>query len=243
MESQLQEEADDEPRNWLLSRRRRLIAAVVGLMMLSFALESSDETVDDSVKTSQEVTVDDFDRIEALLATKENRRAEGRGPTVEVPADIAFLDERPAFDFDAFDEVMGVSEDTETDVPLKAAATSQPPSRDSFDDLNRVNVLEIPERLALGSKRGLTEEPTINLATNASQNTFQLAGQETTDTPRQKHKAPEDTAAVRIVAEDVTSSQVTRFAPTADPPPSDSSGDRIRFTGFIFPVSRSLDQE
>ncbi|MEP3481799.1 MAG: hypothetical protein ABJZ55_21330 [Fuerstiella sp.] len=242
MDSQPQEEAGEEPRNWLVSRRRRLIAAVIGLMMLALTLESPDVSVDDPAGAVSDVTVDDFDRIEALLATKENHRTDGRGPTVEVPADIAFMDERPVFDFDAFDEVMGTSEAPRLGRTKKSAIPSQPPSRDSFDDLNRINVLEIPEQMALGNGHQVIESPPVDSTSASSQNAIQLVDQEPIRRQHQKLDGSLDSAAVRILADDVTSSKVTRFGPATSSAPTTDS-DHIRFTGLIFPVSRQPDQE
>lgn len=242
MDTQLQEEAGEVPRNWLVSRRRRLIAVIVGLMMLGLAMESPDVSVDQPVNKTSEVTVDDFDRIEALLAASENQRAKGRGPTVEVPADIAFMDERPAFDFDAFDEFMGASEEIMVDMSQKAAVPSQPPSRDSFNDLNRINVLEIPEQMALGSGHQVGESQSNDPMLASPQNAIQLVVPSPMQTQQQNIERSMGTPAVRILADDVTSSKVTRFAPTTETVFSTVS-DRIQFTGSIFPVSRRTDQE
>lgn len=251
MDSKLQKDADQEGRSWIVRGRRRLIAGVAGLMMLGIALDPSevavDDRVDDSANTSSQVTVDEFERIEALLATTENRRVQGRGPTVEVPSDVAFVDERPAFDFDAFDEVMGSPALLDVRDEDQVVIGTKPPSRDSFDDLNRITVLEIPDQMALGNghrvidsqRRQSKDTDSTDMARNP-QNVFHLSDAEP-DT-QQMLESADSAKAVRIVAADVTASKVTRFAPAADHDANDAS-DRIRFTGIIFPVSRQSNQK
>lgn len=240
---QHQDDAGEESSRWAIGRRRKLVAVVVGLMMLAVAFDSSDmSTSDSSAETTAKVTVDEFDRIERLLAATENQRAEGRGPTVEVPALVMFDGERPDFDFDAFESI------ADPKAPLdvvhsssKANDDRQPPKRDSFDDLNRITQLQIPDQMALGRGHRVPTSPrpseTGQVMISDNTNTAQTVADEVT-APAAPSEVT-DNASVRIVASDVTSSKVTRFEPAFDPVPS----ERIRFTGTIFPVSRQHNQK
>ena len=244
MESQHQE--DEGRRFFPVIRRRRVIAAVIAMMMLVLGVDYFEEgehsatspgsTGDSSVVTgdSNAATVDEFDVIEALLAKTDNQRIEGRGPTVEVPPDISFAAQRPTFDFDAFDKAMG----SQRLVANERALTSKPPERDSFDDLNRVNVLEIPESMALGNGNRVHQSESQQLADSGS---MQLADDKTgtlhqnaewnKDMPPSALEIP----AVQILPADVTTSRVTHFD-SATEQDSVISSERIRFTGMIVPA-------
>ena len=243
MESQHQE--DEGRRFFPVIRRRRLIAAVIAMMMMVLGIDYFEEehsatspssAVASNIVTvnSNAATVDEFDVIEALLAKTDNQRIEGRGPTVEVPSDISFAAQRPTFDFDAFDKAMG----SQRLVANERALTSKPPERDSFDDLNRVNVLEIPESMALGNGNRVHQSESQQLADSGS---MQLADDKTgtlhqnaewnKDMPPSALEIP----AVRILPADVTTSRVTHFN-LANEQDSVMSSERIRFTGMIVPA-------
>lgn len=261
MDSLQTEEASDESPRWAVGRRRKLIAFVVGLTMLAIVTDSSDSESSSVVKqSSDEVMADEFDRIEALLATAENQRVEGRGPTVEVPSDIAFEDKRPAFDFDAFDnvttggaisdEAMSGSETQHSELSAsinegKEKTDRQAPRRDTFDDRNQVTQLQIPEQLALGSGHQVLEPSSkladLGLEVNDAAKSLHISEGDFNLRQKKTLNEPAGQAAVRILASDVTASKVTRFEPATDLDPVESSG-RIRFTGLIFPVSRGSNE-
>lgn len=255
MESELHEDADEERRGWAISRRRKLIAAVVGVMMLGIVYDASKVSDNDGQSlisnVKSRVTVDEFDRIEALLANAGNQRVEGRGPTVEVPSDVSPIDERPAFDFDAFDSVMGEAvspaavQEPQTGLKPQEAV---PPRRDSFNDLNRITELHIPEQLALGNGHRVVDTQQRSDSHPASAGRMSEPGTDheltvgvsATQSPLVVDDSEVSTP-VRIIASDVTASQITHFAPTVEQ--KDIGGvSSIRFTGRIFPVSRHLNQ-
>lgn len=226
--------------------------------MLGIGWESSEDVFRDTstkVASGNEVTVDEFDRIEALLAEAETQKATGRGPTVEVPDDIVMNIERPSFDFGAFDQLDARHSDslaTATDQTANSENQSaDPPSRDIFDDRSSKQELQIPEALALGQGVRVAEgsevksqvqnslEPTKDNSDDATESESLVIGPPTimTETAGETTSTP-----VRIIASDVTTSAVTQFKNT-DKDQSTEEVGRIRFTGTIFPVSRLKESD
>lgn len=237
MGPELHEIAPEQRQGWAISRRRKLAAAIVGVMMLGMGLDASHSTAPVSLPDDDTVTVDEFDRIEALLGKTETAKAAGRGPTVEVPNDLAMNVERPSFDFAAFDDMNArQSQDklsSREGSPAVEDITTNPPARESFDVESKRQELQIPEAMALtGQRGGLAEKEVVDAkmldAANADVGlTMILAGP----------KSKSDSQPVQIITSDVTTSTVTRFDQVDKTEPDEDTG-KIRFTGSIFPVSR-----
>lgn len=259
-------QSDDQQPGWSSRRRRKLAAGVVGIMMIAVAIEapgrmdSSGTTSEDS-QPVQSSMQDDFDRIEAMLAQSIPEKASEIRPSVQVPDALIEEEQRPEFDFSAFDSLSGSVDESVTNRPAEldsATEKTSPPQRDTFSSFGSREELLIPPELALGNGNQVAADHSPS-ATSSENQQHSLAAQQTTvaGAPVEveavvalKKKTP--TPALRILTNDVTTSPVTRMPSTAtadgiqsqtkpnqtEDGQQDSVTGRIRFTGSIFPISR-----